>query len=239
MKRKWQANKRVWVHSIHTMACNHKCISTGNFIHDQLPVNARSQIPLSMSGELIVALSRFERTCRYLKIKEKYPGIMSLHHDCHIADHKLIDPQQRSRRSIYCHRSFQRKSPSQQSLPSPSGMRGMRVSTTGSLPLPLIKPNLDSRYQGLLGSKNFLGWVPGSRLVGKRPVLVPVMKGAFDQHKRLADGGLPGRETYRVRTTLSPRVLLAVDPGQAGVREVEAAVAVDFLDIGRCRDVEC
>lgn len=36
-----------------------------------------------------------------------------------------------------------------------------------------------------------------------------------------------------------PDVLFAVDEGQARVGEVVAAVAVDLLDFGGCRDTEC
>jgi hypothetical protein len=79
-------------------------------------------------------------------------------------------------------------------------------------------------------------------LVGEQAVLVPVVHGAGDQLEGLAGGagavvrcGVEGR---RVRRRWPPWVLLAVDDGQAWVRDVEASVAVDAVYVRRRGDVE-
>ena len=75
-------------------------------------------------------------------------------------------------------------------------------------------------------------------LVGEHAVLVPVVHAVLDQDKWLADGALAVLKTNSVRGGGAPGILLAVDDGQAGVADAEAAVLVDGLDVRGLVDVE-
>lgn len=78
----------------------------------------------------------------------------------------------------------------------------------------------------------------GRRLVREQAVLVPVVDGLGDQDVRLRGGGLALGEPDRVHAGRAPRIPFAVDPGETGVAEVEAAVFVDGADVGLPGQVE-
>lgn len=104
--------------------------------------------------------------------------------------------------------------------------------------LKILQPSLDKVLDSPLRFLDRLGREIVTGLVGEHAVLVPVVHAVLDQDKWLADGALAVLKTNSVRGGGAPGILLAVDDGQAGVADAEAAVLVDGLDVRGLVDVE-
>ena len=67
-------------------------------------------------------------------------------------------------------------------------------------------------------------------------VAVPVVDGAGDQELRMEVGGIAGRGVVGVVADVEPDVDVAVDEGETVRGEVEAAVVVVVVEVGRAGD---
>ena len=105
--------------------------------------------------------------------------------------------------------------------------------------MPLVHPSLHKRRLIALRLPDRTRRQHRRRLVGKQPVLIPMMHRALNQDERFVNRIRPIlRFSRRMRRRGSPGVLLPVYESQTGIADIVAAVLVDGSRVGRGGNVE-